>query len=91
MSLYLIMLSLFLIIRKYTEAIRNCILKAGSENFALILKVLPLYHWFSEESPKHPFFSLNYDVHSLSHMIEGKDKRILPLSVKNRYIHNSGL
>lgn len=67
-------------------AIKDCILKTGSENFALILKVLPLYHWLSEEFPKLPFFSLNCDVRSLSQMIEGKDKRILPLSITNKCI-----
>lgn len=60
-------------------------IKAGSENFALILKALPLYHWFDEKSPKLPFFSLDKDVDSLSQMIEGQDRRVLPLSIENRY------
>ncbi|XP_019852637.1 PREDICTED: uncharacterized protein LOC109582396 [Amphimedon queenslandica] len=68
----------------FTEFLQECILKAQSQSFACVLKVLPLYYWFCQEFNSCSFFQLDYDVDSLSQMIEGSDdKRIFHFSIKS--------
>ncbi|XP_019856423.1 PREDICTED: uncharacterized protein LOC109584956 [Amphimedon queenslandica] len=73
----------------FIESLHVCISKAPLRSFPYVLKVLPLYHWFCEEFSNSSLIQLNYDADLLSQMIEGKDKRILPLSINSSDLINA--
>lgn len=73
-------------IRKFIEPLRECIQKVQSGNFTVILKALPLYHWFCNDPPRDPFFLLEYDVESISQLIRNKSKYILSFQLEDRYL-----
>lgn len=52
---------------------------------SLILKALPLCHWFYEGCTRSPFFSLDYGVQSLSALIRNVDGEMFTFVAETRY------